>query len=119
MKVLDRSLSSLAVTADGQVWGLAGDQGVARFDGQAWTWYDAVDGRPLASASALVTSSDRQAVWVAAAGALFRFEAEAWIVYPLPAPVAEVVIEDMAIASDGALWLATSRGALRFEPDEE
>jgi streptogramin lyase len=122
--LLDRSLASLAVTADGEVWGMAGEQGVARFDGEEWTWYDAVEGRSLGAASALVvapasSAGTRTTVWVAGGGALFRFENEAWTVYELPQPVAEVVVEEMAVAADGVVWFATSRGALKFEPDDE
>ncbi|MGD8398141.1 MAG: hypothetical protein PVG11_04740, partial [Anaerolineae bacterium] len=122
-EVSDRSLQLLEATG-GEIWGRAGEQGVARFDGDEWTFYDAVDGRSLASGSALAAGPPSPdgtgpTVWVAGAGALFHFDGGSWTVYDLPALVADSSITDMAVAVDGAVWLATSHGALRFEPGGE
>jgi hypothetical protein len=58
-------------------------------------------------------------VWVAGTGALFQFNDGSWTVHDLPALAAELSITDMAVSVDGVVWLATSHGALRFEPGGE
>jgi hypothetical protein len=122
-QVSDRSLHLLEAT-DTEIWGWAGEQGLARFDGDEWTFYDTVDGRSLASGRALAVRplspvGTGPTVWVAGTGALFHFDDGSWTVYDLPTLVAELSITDMAVSIDGAVWLATSHGALQFELDGE
>lgn len=116
--IWDGHLGSLAITPDGQVWGTAGEQGLARFDGQAWTFYTSAGSLPLTAVSAMaVDPAAPDALWLAAGQAIAHFDGQAWSVYSLPPSWTEITIQAMAVANDGSVWLATSRGALRFRPD--
>jgi ligand-binding sensor domain-containing protein len=106
------SLASLAVTADGALWGMAGQKGLARFDGRAWTFQMVVDGLPLNSGGVVAVAPDGT-LWVGTLGGLARWDGLRWQAYPSPNGVAAV-----AFAPDGMLWLGTTDGLVRFQPAE-
>lgn len=106
------SLASLAVTADGALWGMAGQKGLARFDGRTWTFQRVADGLPLDVGGVLAVAPDGT-LWVGAPDGLARWDGLRWRAYPTP-----VGVVAMAFAPEGGLWLGTSDGLVRFQPAE-
>jgi len=111
--VLSSSLGSLQVTPDGVVWGAAGERGLARFDGQSWTFYDTAESLPLSSIGVLALAPDG-ALWASGQGGLAHFDGQDWTVYP-----AGEGVQALAFAPDGTAWLGTSNGAVHFQPTDE
>lgn len=111
IKTLDRSLGSLVVTPDGQVWGVADGEGLARFDGQSWTLLQTpVDFEGPVRTLAVAPDG---ALWASGNDQIARFDEVAWTVYPSTEGV-----QVIAFAADGSLWLGTSNGAARFQPPD-
>jgi len=109
IKTLDRSLGSLVATPDGQVWGVAGEQGLARFDGQSWTFLQTpVD---LEGPVGTLAVAPDGALWASGNDQIARFDGSAWTVYPSAEGV-----QAIAFAVDGSLWLGRSNGAAHFQP---
>ncbi len=112
IKTLDRSLGSLVVTPDGQVWGVADEQGLARFNGQGWTFPQTP--ADLGSVHALAVAPDG-ALWASSNDRIVRFDGNAWTVYTSVEGVQTIAF---AQRPDGSLWLATSSGAAHFQPPD-
>ena len=108
-KTLDRSLGSLVVTPDGQVWGVTGEGELTHFDGQDWT-FPQLPADLDSSVHALAVAPDG-ALWASGGDRIARFDGVNWIVYPSTKGVEAIVF-----AVDGSLWLATSNGAAHFQP---
>jgi len=109
-KTLDRSLVSLVVTSDGQVWGAAGEQGLAHFDGQSWTFIQPPTDLGLVCALALAPDG---ALWVSGNDQIARVDEGIWVTYRSTEGVKAI-----AFAPDRSLWLATSNGAAHFQPPD-
>jgi ligand-binding sensor domain-containing protein len=110
IKTLDRSLGSLVVAPDGLVWGVAGEQGLAHFDGQSWTFLQPP--ADLGSVRALAVAPDG-ALWAGGNDRIAHLDGDTWTVYPSAEGV-----QAIAFAPDGSLWLATSNGAAHFQPPD-
>ena len=106
---LDRSLGSLAVTPDGQVWGVAGEQGLAHFDGRSWTFPELP--ADLEGPAGTLAIAPDGALWASGNDRIARFDGVTWTVYPSAEGV-----QGIAVAPDGSLWLGKSNGAARFQP---
>jgi streptogramin lyase len=107
----DRLAHSLAVTPDGALWvagweGRQGSQYVARFDGTRFSLIERI------ATGRLLTGPDGSLWSFQDTGALARFDGQAWRAF---ADLPFQQIEDLAIAPDGVLWLATDSGLLRFD----
>jgi len=93
---------------DGGIW-VAGQEGVCRYDGKAWTVFRPkisgpdTSGAPMA-ANAVLEAGDG-AIWVGSERGVTRFDGETWTTYTdmdgLPGPVVRAVCE----TSDGAIWV--------------
>ncbi len=109
VKTLDRSLGSLVVAPDGQVWGVTEEGELARFDGHDWTFP-----RLPAELDSLVRTlaiAPDGALWASGDAHIARFDGVNWTVYPSVEGV-----QAIAFAPDGSLWLATSNRAAHFRP---
>ncbi len=114
-KTLDSSLNSLVATPDGVVWGIDGERGLVRFDGEAGAQVLGADGQPVYGS---LTVAPDGALWVKGQGGLTRFDGSAslttggqgWAVYP-----AVEGVQAMAVTPDGMVWLGASGGVVRFD----
>ncbi len=110
------------VAADGALWfGTAG--GASRFDGNTWTTYTSADGLPHNHVNAMAAAGNG-AMWFASMGeyshgggyrgpgVISRFDGSAWEQYPIQRidPMPPFAVSDIAIAPDGAIWLAYYQG---------
>jgi ligand-binding sensor domain-containing protein len=114
-----------AVTADGLVWGVDPERGLARFDGrswsdeQSWTTYGTADGLPSDRIVDLVVAPD-DVLWAITDGGIACFDGGGWNSVLWDDTFG--TINAMAFAPgdpalrDGAIWLATSRGAVHLQP---
>jgi|GEM_PF-1076616 len=109
IKTLDRSLGSLVATPDGQVWGVAGEQGLAHFDGRSWTFLELP--ADLEGPVGTLAIAPDGALWASGNDRIARFDGVDWTVYPSAEGV-----QAIAFAPDGSLWLGRSNGAARFQP---
>jgi ligand-binding sensor domain-containing protein len=106
---------NLILEADG-VWWVGTQNGLGRFDGQAWTRFSAADGLPGDYITALMLDDD-DALWVAAQGetaGVARFDGERF------APVERLqdfYVYGMIQDSRGDYWFAGGGGLARFHPD--
>jgi ligand-binding sensor domain-containing protein len=120
-----------AVTADGRIWGLAPDRGLAAFDGRAWSeaeswaFYAPPDGVLLHSGRGPYLAPDG-ALWMhsqhgvarfdpalAAAGAAGNRSDAAWTVYGTGDGSEGSSIGPIAFGPDGEIWV----GATRIQPE--
>jgi ligand-binding sensor domain-containing protein len=99
------------VDAGGALWALM-DQGLARFDGTAWTVYDASNS-PLSTRLWGLLQDQDGGLWVGTEAGAARFDGQSWAVYA-PADGLESLMVPLAAGPDGALWFHTSGGLLRL-----
>jgi hypothetical protein len=127
---LPRMPSLAAVAPDGSAWvELSGEgcvatgpdsetcatpaAGVARFDGTRWTVFTTADGLVDDDAGLFVGSDGT--VWAAGGmvtGAVSRFDGTRWITVEVPELAGA---HALAAAPDGALWLSSADGLLRYD----
>jgi ligand-binding sensor domain-containing protein len=110
-KVLDRLLASLTVMPDGSVWGLDGERGLVRFDGESW---EPVAGADDSSAYGLLAVAPDGTLWLSGPAGLAHLDSGAWTSYSQQIEG----VRSMAVAPDGSIWLGTGGGAVHFEPDQ-
>lgn len=105
-----RQIAGLARAADGTLW-LATDDGVGRFDGQAWTHFTLRDGLPAGEVTAIAVLPSGE-VWAGTPAGLARFDGAGWQVVD-PAAVDYLVADE-----SGALWAVVGgRDLARLEGD--
>lgn len=103
------NVARLEALADGRLWLHTYDEGLAMFDGGAWTIYALENQTPTNMFSGLIQTSDG-AVWAYGDG-LYRTDlaVSAWQPFP------EFSAADMVEAPDGALWMVAGRRVARFD----
>jgi hypothetical protein len=118
------AIDDLTAASDGSVWALgrdpdttAGASGsgtveprtwVARFDGTAWTVFDASDG--LSQVYSIAAAPDGS-VWATTSSGLARFDGTAWTTV-----VRGLSFYDVDVAPDGTVWITGSFGVARLSP---
>jgi ligand-binding sensor domain-containing protein len=107
-KSLDRSLASLVVAPDGHVWGVDGERGLARSDGESWEFLQPP--ADLGPIRALAIGPDGT-LWAGGNDQIAHLGESGWFVYPSVEGV-----QAIAFAADGSLWLATSNGVAHSQP---
>ncbi len=132
LPIAEGGMGRVAVAPDGAVWAYSWTQDVVMFDGARWTephGYDQVD---IVNPRCVPSEDCRNPITAMAIGpdnlvslavgpeTLLQFDGTAWNV--VPAPDIEVHGDgaygwatDMAVASDGALWIASSEELLRYD----
>lgn len=102
-------------------WGLwvgVEGSGIGRYDGQTWEVYTQTDDSTSLQ-SAVVTLDDQEQLWVATDQGLYQFSEPEFIsVDPDPAAprLASAWITDLAVDTQGKLWIATLSGIMRRDP---
>jgi len=85
-----------------------GERGLARFDGEIWTFFQPP--ADLGPIRALAIGPDGT-LWAGGNEQIAHLGESGWIVYPSVEGV-----QAIAFAADGSLWLATSNGVAHFQP---
>jgi streptogramin lyase len=113
--VLEGTLGSLVATPDGTVWGVHGEQGLVRFDGEAWEQVAGPNGQPVHGS---LTVAPDGALWASGPGTLARFDGRDWTVYPpVEGARAMAVAPAPQGSTSGTVWLGTNHGVVAFDPE--
>jgi ligand-binding sensor domain-containing protein len=104
----------LAADSRGHVWVATYNGGVYRWDGTRWQGWSAADGAPVGTMYALTWHGN--ALWAAghADDRVYRWNKDSWTALHVPGLWADV--RGLQFTPDGALWLATGDGLLRYTP---
>ena len=100
------------VSTQGDLWALM-DAGLARFEGAAWTVYDASNSPLNTRLWGLVEDQDG-GLWVGTQSGAARFDGASWTVYA-PADGLEGLMVPLAVEPEGAVWFHTNQGLLRLD----
>jgi ligand-binding sensor domain-containing protein/signal transduction histidine kinase len=123
------SVNDILEARDGTYWVASGGGGVWRFDFAAgspsrFTPYPLGDGALTQRVNVLFQDA-RERIWLGTNGGLFRLERSAagWTARRVPVEGGEpgerrMQVRAFAEGPAGELWAATSRGLLRYEPDD-
>ncbi len=105
---------ALTVDAEGQIWMLTWGGGVHTWDGAAWKSWTEADGAPNGSALALTLREGE--VWVGGqfGPQVFRWNQDGWSQVAVAG--LSGYVNAMHFTPDGALWLGTTEGLLRYQP---
>lgn len=99
-----------ALAPDGTLW-FGTPDGLYTWDGASW------DRHQRGQATYPILVEENGAVWAGSSnGRILRHYDGAWLVIELPANLQGAEIFDLAQATDGSIWVATSRGAARYDP---
>ncbi len=106
-------ITAVAVADGGRVW--AGTlEGLGYLEADKW---HAVDAEGLDARIGAVAVDPKGTVWVAAETGLWRSaDGKRWQSVPLGAGVPAAGVRDLVFAQDGAIWLLTTQGVVRFTP---
>jgi ligand-binding sensor domain-containing protein/AAA+ ATPase superfamily predicted ATPase len=105
------SVRSLA-TDGGELW-VGADDGVWRWNGSE---AKKVEGTGLTNIRGVLRDRRRPVVWVATASELFSVNPLTLKIEGEPVPI-DGEVKNVMQATNGALWIATDRGAYRYEPN--
>jgi ligand-binding sensor domain-containing protein len=102
------ALSDYHIEPDGQLW-LATNRGLQHYDGLQWTTWTTADGLPSDEVSGVALGTDG-----AFGSAVSRFDGDTWVSLHLPPEQRGLPVNVMHATGDGALWLTTAAGVLRY-----
>ncbi|MFP2934622.1 two-component regulator propeller domain-containing protein, partial [Pyxidicoccus sp. 3LG] len=109
------SALALAQASDGHLY-VGTQEGLARFDGSAWTVLDSTTGMPCDNVSALVPVSDGT-LWVGTSGCgLVRYFQGAFTHHPTSPEQRDDRITALERTQDGTLWVGTNHGLAYHQP---
>jgi sugar lactone lactonase YvrE len=109
-------VQAVAIDTNGRLW-IGTRQGLATFDGQAWTYHTAEQGDlPSNDVRALALSADGS-LWVGTDRGVSVFDGSRWRLFQAEIPGGGPVgdIHAMAIAPDGRVWIGTTHGLGLFD----
>ncbi|MCA9983060.1 MAG: hypothetical protein KDE59_02155 [Anaerolineales bacterium] len=108
-------LMSATQGADGTLW-LGTSGGLLRYDGFSWQLFNIQNGLPYGSISQLLANADGT-IWFTSlqAPGLALFNGATTTLYSLPEQIQSYEVTALAAAPDGAIWLGTQNGLLRFD----
>jgi ligand-binding sensor domain-containing protein len=104
----DCCVNDVAVGPNGNVWA-ATDNGLASFDGAAWTNHTADDGLVGNEVDAVAIDQDG-AVWAGTDEGASRFDGGSWKAYTEDDGLLDADISAIEAAPDGSVWFATGSG---------
>ncbi len=106
------SFYAIAFGLNGDVW-FGGTEGVARLDGEVWTTFTEDDGLVGGNIRDIAASPDGT-VWACGDEWLYRYNDGIWIPYT-PDTLINISFNDIAVDSDGVVWLtAGSNGVYLY-----
>ncbi|OYT73045.1 MAG: hypothetical protein CFK52_03290 [Chloracidobacterium sp. CP2_5A] len=101
------------LAADNRLW-VGAESGLWLWDGTTARAVMAGE-RPFSRVRSLLLDASRQTLWVATAKALFKLDVETLKLDSEAIPL-DGEVRRATLARSGAIWLATSEGAYRYEP---
>ncbi len=119
-------ITDVARGHDGALWIATADRGVTRYDGVGWQSFDIYNtaggpGGGLGSdeVRAIAMAADRTWFGLANPGAIAFFDGSQWDTRLLPYPADGDRVVDMALDTQGILWIATAQsGAFTYDGAE-
>jgi signal transduction histidine kinase/ligand-binding sensor domain-containing protein len=111
------SVQCVMTMRDGSVW--AGtDKGLVRL-GEKLTVFGAAQGMPIEDVRAMTQAKDGT-IWVAGAGnQICSFDGEKWTTHSLHALSAQSGAHAMVFGKEGAIWIGTNAGLIRYADGHE
>jgi mannosyltransferase len=105
------SVASLVQDWEGYMWAGLVRRGVARWDGSAWTRFDAAGGAlPSNLVTAMAVDARRHRLYVGTHGGLAVFDGQAWSFPDSLDTNRGLLINALAVAEDEGLWVGYYRG---------
>ena len=107
---LSSEVTAVAPAPDGLVWVGTEGGGVATFDPSSgiWTSYTAADS-PVLGTPVRAFAFHNEVVWIATASGLARYDGFQWHVWSRENGAFPSPVDDVAVRSDGAVWVAAGR----------
>jgi len=105
------SVASLVQDWEGYIWAGLVWGGVARWDGSTWTRFDTAGGAlPSNLVTAMAVDAGRHRLYVGTHGGLAAFDGQAWRLLDGFDTDRGLLINALAVAEDGSLWVGTYHG---------
>ena len=108
------NVTGIAQAADGSLW-IAGDVGLARFDGRSMTALEQQDGTPLACQAIAIDHSG--IVWGGSSLGIFRYDGKSMFRYTQTHGLVSGAVQQLIPATHGGLWIRTEEGISRHAED--
>jgi len=109
----DVRVRAMVQTPDSHLW-LATNQGLARYDGEAFTFFTSKDGLLVNSLSALTVDHLGQ-LWIGTLGGLCVYRGETFTHFTTEDGLIDNEIRSLLEDRAGRLWIGTSRGARVYD----
>lgn len=106
-------VQAVAFEADGDLWAALGEEGVARFDGDAWHHHPLGGGESSGYFEAIAVGSDGT-VWAGSDDGLMRYRDRTWDQVD---SVPRIRVSALDVADDGAVWIGTTEGVYIYHED--
>ncbi len=117
--LLSDGVLSLAVSPEGVLW-VGSLDGISCFDGKVWQTYTFPNyDKPFPVVAHYLSVAADGTVWAYVfPSGVMRFDGQSWETYLSTSRLGFESIEDMVVLPDGAIWLSTTAGLLRYWPVE-
>lgn len=116
----ENHVEAITVAPDGTPWVGFAMGHISHFDGREWDTYDAHD--HLNSVTAIAVAPDDM-LWLGtgnivgwASQGVWRFDGRHWTTYTTADGLADENIQAIAVAPNGAVWIATAGGVSQYLP---
>ena len=99
---------------EGNIWAVALDDGVSRFDGRLWTTYTAKDGVQALDKFGICQDGEGR-IWVTGWSGASRFDGRRFTHYTAKDGLSHNTVRKPFLDRDGVMWFATAGGVNRFD----
>ncbi len=103
-------VDTIEIGPDSDVW-IGSDEGIGRFNGESWKYYNEDDGLVSKNVQSIDISSDGTA-WIGTYRGVSCYDGVKWRSYTTDDGLTNNNINSVAIAPDGAIWFGCNRGGL-------
>ncbi|MBP7514319.1 MAG: hypothetical protein KA791_07215 [Flavobacteriales bacterium] len=111
----DNVIMSIGGDREGNLWIGTSTGGLCRYDGHRFTTFDIAGATGLDKGIMCVLQGRNRDMWYGSRGhGVFHHHDGEFDVLPVIHPQGKDIVRDMAIANDGALWVATFTGLARY-----
>ncbi|MBM3754690.1 MAG: hypothetical protein FJW38_12000 [Acidobacteria bacterium] len=107
-----RTVRWMHASREGPLW-VAGDDGLARYGNGKWKTYAEAEG--LLGSQATSIAETPAGLWVGTARGVFRLDGARLVPFEKNAELPSRVVNQLAGGHDGALWIGTQEGLVRYD----